>query len=100
MGIKSYDVDDVAELDVTFKNKAGVPTDPTTVELRIKKPDGTVQIETALPPIVKDSTGVYHFNFTVAMPGYHTYRWKGTGAVATAEEGIFNVRSSTVLVGA
>jgi hypothetical protein len=72
----------------TFKNTAGALTDPTTVTLTVRRPDGTVDTPTA----VKDSTGTYHADYTsTTQAGAYVWRWSGTGALIADSEGTFMV---------
>lgn len=82
----------------------GIATDPTTVTLKIKKPDGTVVTFTYPASIAKDSVGNYHYDYmppTIAADpsaiGKYTWRWDGTGTVKAADEGSFKVTASEVL---
>lgn len=84
-----------------FKNAAGALADPTTVTLRWRGPDGieTTWTRPAAGPdtqIVKDSTGVYHADIAVLLPGLHYFRWKGAGVVDAAEESTFSADSAFV----
>jgi hypothetical protein len=47
--------------------------------------------------VVKDSVGNYHLDHTIAMDGFHWYRWLSTGVGAAASEQKFNVRKLEVL---
>jgi hypothetical protein len=68
-----------------FRNAAGVATDPTTVTLTVQHPDGT---ET------KTATGTYEKLLTppVGSAGIWGWEWRGTGAVAAVDQGLFRVR--------
>lgn len=90
--IGHYDQGDVWVPQATF-TVGGTPTDPTTLILRIKKPDGTVSVITentpATPtlPIVRVSAGVFkHSGITLDDAGYWFVRFEGTGAAVAAEE--------------
>lgn len=64
-----------ADNPILVKNAAGALTDPTTITVTVKRPDGTTT--TPATP-VHDSTGSYHFDYepavTAAMVGSHKYR--------------------------
>jgi len=78
-----------------FKNAAGALTDPTTVTLEVKKPNGTVTTYTyAAAQIIKDSVGRYSYQLTVDAAGVWSYRWIGTGTVVAAEQDVFFARTS------
>lgn len=87
-----YPVQSVTRISVAFTNAAGAPTDPTSVTLRIVKPDRT---ETVIPngSITKSGTGAYHYDYTIAAQGKHSYRWQGDGVViaATASRDFYGV---------
>jgi hypothetical protein len=85
-----YELGDVAVLNVTF-SVDGTPTDPTTVTLTIRKPDGSTTDYTG-GQLVHDSAGVYHVAVDCDQPGDWTYRFVGTGAAADVETGIFYVK--------
>jgi hypothetical protein len=72
----------------TFKNAAGTVTDPTGVVLKYRDPvTGTVTTKTyGVDAIVKDSTGVYHFDLTLSNPGEWWYRWESSGAIVASDE--------------
>ncbi len=93
----AYDVGDQRRLGVTFTDSAGTLADPTTVTLDMREPDGVVTAWTVTAgQIVKDSTGKYRADWTIAKEGRHVFKWKGTGVVETAEEGEFYARRSGV----
>jgi len=87
------DVGNLVTLRVTW-TVAGVLTNPTTVVLTVKMPDGT----TATPAATLESTGVYRYDLLVSASGVWSYRWAATGAVQAAEEDRLYVRASGVLV--
>lgn len=81
-----------------------VNTDPTTVTLKVKKPDATVLTFTYPADISKDSTGNYHYDYMPPLIadddeaiGKYQWRWDGTGAVKASDEGSFRVMASEVI---
>ena len=72
-----YRVGDVVRLSATFE-LSSVLTNPTTVSLCITAPDGNSGYAS---PIINDSTGKYHYDFTVPIVGSFKYRFYGTGAI-------------------
>jgi ABC-type Fe3+ transport system substrate-binding protein len=94
----TYDVGDRARLEVGFTNLAGNPTDPTAVTLKVKAPGTAVVTYTfgVGGTIVKDSTGNYHADIDITVPGKWHYRWTGTGALVVVEETSLFVRKSNV----
>ena len=94
MPTPSYDIGDVRRLAVTFTNLSGANADPTGVSFSIRKPDGTVTayVYGTDAELVKSATGIYYVDFAVTLSGRHVYRFVGTGAVSTAENGEFYAR--------
>jgi len=89
-----YDIGDQIQLTGTF-SKSGTNTDPTTITLQIKTPDGTIASYTyALSQLTKSATGIYYMDYAPTIAGTYYWRFAGTGAVVTAGEGYFNVRIS------
>ena len=84
----TYPVGDVVRLSTTYTNN-GTPTDPTTVTLRIKANGSLSVLVFGSSGIVKDSTGVYHYDYTTSASGTVYYRWEGTGTVTAAAESNF-----------
>jgi len=62
---------------------ASVLTDPTTVALTLTDPTGAVTA-VASGAIVRDGTGLYHYDWAGALAGVWQYQWQGTGAVLAA----------------
>jgi hypothetical protein len=89
-----YQPGDTVRLSTTFLIEE-VETDPTTVALTVRAPDGTETSESYNPgDIVKDSTGVYHLDLEVDAAGLWAWKWTGTGAVAGIDEGTFTVEET------
>ncbi len=72
---------------------SGMPTDPTTVTAKVKKPSGTVTtyVYGTDAALVKDSTGNYHIDVTSDEKSEWNFRFEGTGTCAAVEEQAFNV---------
>lgn len=86
-----YDKGDTIRVTCTFKNSAGVDTDPTAVVARVQDPAG---VETT-PTVTKSATGIYYIDVTPSLSGTYYYRFEGTGAlVAASPDGHFNVKAS------
>jgi hypothetical protein len=90
-----WDVGDAPTIYIDFVDNAGTPANPTSVTLRVRRPDGTVDVLPTTP------TAVGHYEAVVPLDAHGTwrYRWEGTGAVQAAEEGELLVRRSRVLSG-
>lgn len=96
MAIHTYDIGDVVRIFSTFTQNA-VGIDPSTVTLKLVRPDATTQSYTyAGATVTKDSTGNYHVDVAPAVNGTYKYRWSSTGTGAAAEEGQFQVRAQKV----
>ena len=92
MTTTAVDIGDVKRLQATFKDVAGILTNPTAINLIIREPDGT-EITKVIGDMTTPSTGVFYFDHTfTAKPGRHIVRWESTGGVATAERIEFWVR--------
>jgi hypothetical protein len=90
MAINQYVLGKFLELDCAFTDQGGAPVDPTVVTAAVLTPDGvTTPLATS-----RLSLGQWKANFQTTQPGYHKYRFVGTGAVAAADEQTFNVVSS------
>jgi hypothetical protein len=79
----TYEIDTLVRVSVAFTTvSGGVPTDPTDIKLYVKPPTGSVQTFTyLLSQVVKDTTGMYHYDLTVNAIGVWIYKWQGIGAV-------------------
>ena len=97
--MSTYDKGDKVRLAVVIQ-VSSADTDPTALILRVKEPDSTITVSNWPTPsdeIVKDSTGNFHLDVTIAQFGKHHYRWEATGAAVGAEEAGFDTRSSRVV---
>ncbi len=87
-----YDPAQGVKLSAAF-TLGGVATDPSTVSLTYRAPDGTETVLTyAGATITKDSTGNYHVVLTPAEAGSYPYLWEGTGTDQATISGSFFVR--------
>lgn len=95
-----YDIGDRRKLSCEIRNESGVLTDPTTLVFTMREPDGTITdyLYGTDAELVKDSVGVYHVYWDCALAGIHRWRLEADGAVVVAEEALFNVRRSHVIV--
>ena len=93
MTVNTYDKGDGIRLRATF-TVSSVNTDPTTVTLRVKDPDGAITVYVHPASITKSATGIYYKDISVANDGVWYYRFEGTGACEAAEEYSFIVRTS------
>ena len=95
----AYVIGDLVRVKVTWTDIADALVDPTTVVLKVKSPANVISTYTyALGEVVKDSTGVYHYDVATALAsGTWHYRWEAAGAAIGADEGSFYVGASAVL---
>ncbi len=88
-----YDIGDAPVATATFRNIAGVLTDPTTVTVKLLSPEGT---QTTITP-TNPSTGVWSAQVpTFTAPGIWVVKFFGTGAVVAAEETKMQVRTTPI----
>ncbi len=86
-----YDKGSSTRISNEFK-VAGVLTDPTTITLKIKKPDGTSSTYTyAAGEITREAAGKYYKDFTLNQVGFWLYRWEGTGTCEAVDENYLQV---------
>ncbi len=78
-----------------FRDDAGRLTDPTTVYLRVKTPDGVIVTYVYLTDValVRASTGVYYVDLDLEQDGCWSYTWGSTGAIQDVVDGTFSVRA-------
>lgn len=96
----TYYVGSKARLTVRFFDILGVtPTDPTTIAIKVRKADGSEasHVYSVDVNVVKESTGVYHYDQTLDQEGIWFYRGTGTGAVVAAAEKKLTVMATPFL---
>jgi hypothetical protein len=81
-----FEVGDITRLKVVFRNGDGDVKDPTVVRLIVQSPTGSQQVFVGVP-IVRDSTGTYHYDLELLIAGTYSYRWEATGDVEAVFEG-------------
>ena len=89
-----YEVGELVRISRTFTNLEGVPTDPSTVRLRLRSPDGTVTEVDATNDA--DATGAFHVDVTPDVHGLWRYRWVSTGDPQLRPYGTFRVNRDLV----
>lgn len=92
-----FDLGSAPLLAATYTDDVGVPADPTSVVVKVRRPDGTTVTYTnaSLPAVTHPSLG----NFELSLPattqaGDWWYRFEATGAVADAKETRFTILGS------
>lgn len=91
-----WNIGDEVEVGYTFKNSAGVATDPTAVTLKIQTPAGveTSHVYGTDINVTRSGAGIYAYPLEFAESGIYTIRWIGTGAVVKADEETIPVKPS------
>ena len=89
-----YDIDQMVRFSALFK-VAGVPTDPTTIILKLKNlSDVVIPYTYALGELTKSGTGAYYKDVKLNKIGEWFYRFEGTGTVEAVEEAYCVVEDS------
>ena len=89
----AFDVGDTKRLQATFKDIAGVLTDPTTTTFTLVQPDSVVVTHNVVgPDLINPSTGVFYVDFPIIQERNHSWSMAGTGVVAQKDEGEFHAR--------
>lgn len=93
--LNSYPIGAEVNMSASFV-VSGVATDPTTVQAKIRQPNGTITTYTygTDASLVRDNIGVYHVTVIVSGAGVWSYRFIGTGVCAAAYEAEFFVQPS------
>lgn len=89
-----HDHGDLVRISAEFRNEAGALTDPTTVTFSFKMPSGTETTYTygTDAQVGRTSAGLFYADLQADESGVWVWRFKGTGAVAQADEGQFYVQ--------
>lgn len=94
----TYDVGDRRKLIVEVRNEDNELADPSALSFMMREPNDTLTTyDLDDTELVKDSVGIYHVYWDIAMAGKHYWRWAASGDIAAAEESLFAVRVSKVL---
>lgn len=95
--MNTYEVGDKVRLTGTFLS-GGVGADPTGITVTVLYPrNAIVQTKTVYTypaTVTRQAAGIYFVDVTIDREGIWDYRIAGTGAIASAEEGAFNVPDS------
>lgn len=92
MKVSNYLRGQPVRLSAEVRNETGVLSDPATLTVSIKKPDGTT-LTKAYPAdaeVMRTGQGLYHLDFTTVLTGRHYVRWVST-LPNDAQEGQFIV---------
>lgn len=88
-----YDIGDEVVFYVDFTDTAGAAANPTTVTLKVMKPDGTTNTYTG-GTVSNPTVGRFEKPVVLDQEGRWWYRFEGTGAVAISAERYVQVRDS------
>lgn len=91
----SFDLGDVVRLTTTVRDAGGAPADAGSMSVTITRPDNT---DVTPGPITSTTPGVYAYAYPTVQAGRHSVRWLATGANATADTDVFNVRAAAPLM--
>lgn len=93
--MNSYDKGDQVRLSVSCA-VGGVATDPTLLLLKVRSPSGSTITYTygVTLAVIREATGLFHYDLTLSASGTWHYHWEATGAVVAAEDGVLFVRPS------
>lgn len=92
-----YQVGDLLRLKATFTDVDGAVADPSTVTVTVLAPSGTETEKTyAAGDLVRVSTGIYYYDFTVTESGRHYFTWDAGGAYVASDQGAFQVAKSAI----
>lgn len=99
VALTEYDIGDKVRSSIVFANSSGTSTDPTVVTFAWRIADGTTTtfLYGTDAELVKDDTGDYHVDLTLATAGVYYIRWLGTGTVAAADEDSWVVIPSRIV---
>jgi hypothetical protein len=75
----------------------GTLTDPTTVQLDVRDPNGGITTYTyAGAQVTKDAVGKYHKDIVPSTPGRWFYKFRGDGDCEATDESSFRVRDDQI----
>lgn len=91
----AYDIGDMVRCTGTF-TASGSSVNPAAIMFKVKTPAGVVTTYTygTDAALVRDATGVYHVDVSVAEAGEYVYRFWSTGTGQAAAEGQFVVKAT------
>jgi hypothetical protein len=91
--MSKYDVGDAATLTCTFKNAAGIPTDPTAITVRVKAPSAAAvsYVHGTDEEVTRVSEGMYAITLTWTEGQRWMVMFTGTGDVVASETAFVDV---------
>lgn len=89
-----YDVGDFPKLIFEVTDRVGENVDPSTVRVKIKRPNDIVEVyeHGVDPELVKDAVGIYHLEWSLTADGPWFVRVEVSGSHEAAEERGLTVR--------
>lgn len=93
----TFKIFNLIRLTALFKNAIGAPVDPTGITLRLLPPGGVLQtyVYGTDIQVIRESIGLYSFEFEPAVSGEFEYQWRGTGACIAMDETSFTIAPSS-----
>lgn len=89
-----YDRDDLSRLRFVVHDFANNLADPTEVTLRLKRPNGTLEVRTfSAAEITREGVGTYYVILDGEEAGEWGYRWEASGDIELAEPGSIYVKA-------
>lgn len=86
------DVGDAVTIEATFTDEDGVATNPATLNLDLRAPDGTTT-SYAIGALTNDAVGAFSYTFTPNAAGVWRHTWTASGGVTAVETGYVLVGS-------
>lgn len=96
MTTNAYFVGSQKQLKVNFTDINDAPVNPTTIDLTIREPDGTL-VAKVVGDLGNPTTGEFTYNYTITKAGRHVVSWAGTSGVLAAFEQEFYGRRREAL---
>lgn len=78
----AHDIGDKRRIVATFKDPAGVLTNPTTVTSQVRDPAGTI----TTPTPANDGPGIFNLDITFDLAGRWIIKIIGAGTIVATEE--------------
>ena len=106
--MSSYSVGDTIRSWVTFRAavftvQQGIPSrtyvlaDPESATFTVKPPNADpIDFNWPAGPVVRESVGVFYYDFPLAVAGHHVLHWAGTGAAAVTTKKEITVSASGI----
>jgi uncharacterized protein YfaS (alpha-2-macroglobulin family) len=95
----TYQLGETVRVDATITDEDGTATDPATVTVSIRGPDGVMLITDT--SMTQDGVGLYHYDYTLisetsGLVGKYTYKVEctGSGGQVTIKNSTFKVEAS------